>query len=326
MNVLVVGYGSIGKRHVDNLSRFDAVEHIIVFTKIRPEKTDQHKSRKIEFVDSFGRSLTDSAKIEFMSIDFAVIANETFKHMDTAILLAEQGINLFIEKPLSHNLEKVVPLKEIAERKKIMLFVAYNLRFLGAMSFIKKQITKKTIGDLYFSKIEVGQHLPIWKPARDYRNSYSARKDQGGGVALDLSHEIDYMRYLFGDPCRWMCAKSKVSKLDIDSEDLFEGIYEYDNGFICNTHMDYLQIDKKRNIRIIGSNGVIECDFIKKYIKIFTDGNDERVIEDQTLFDVNKTYVDELTSYIESLEGNKEPLINLNDGVQALRLIEDQNV
>lgn len=326
MNVLVIGYGSIGRRHVDNLSRCDAVEHIIVFTKIRPETAYHHKNGKIEFVDSLGQGFIDSAKKEFKSIDFAVIANETFKHMDTAIFLARQGINLFIEKPLSHSLEKVETLKEIAERKKVKVFVAYNLRFLGAMCFIKKQITEKTIGDLYFSKIEVGQHLPTWRPARDYRDSYSARRDQGGGVALDLSHEIDYMRYLFGDPCRWTCAKSKVSKLDIDSEDLFEGIYEYDNGFICNTHMDYLQIDKKRNIRIIGSNGAIECDFIKKYIKIFTYGNDEMVIEDQTLFDVNKTYVDELTSYIESLEGNKEPPISLNDGVQALRLIEDKNV
>ena len=324
MNALVIGYGSIGRRHVANLLCLDKIENIMVYTKSVPERKADHESGKIEFIESLDQQLTDLTSKK--AVDFAVIANETFKHMDTAILLAEQGINLFIEKPLSHNLNKIEELKEIAERKKIKMFVAYNLRFLGVINLIKKQILENTIGRLYFAKIEVGQYLPSWRPDRDYRKSYSARRDQGGGVTLDLSHEIDYMRYLFGDPCRWTCAKSKVSKLDIDSEDLFEGIYEYDNGFICNTHMDYLQIDKKRNIRIIGSNGAIECDFIKKYIKIFTDGNDEMVIEDQALFDINKTYVDELTSYIESLEGNKEPSISLNDGVQALRLIEDKNV
>lgn len=323
MNVLVVGYGSIGKRHVLNLTKLDSIDEIVIYTKIKNDLDKFHK-KKVTFIDASNVTLNDACK--HLKIDIAIIANETFKHIDTAIILAEQGINLFIEKPLSHSLEKVETLKEIAERKKIKVFVAYNLRFLGVINLIKKQIMENTIGRLYFAKIEVGQYLPSWRPDRDYRKSYSAKKDHGGGVALDLSHEIDYMRYLFGDPCDWHCVRNKVSDLAIDSDDIFEAIYEYDNGFVCNTHMDYLQMDKKRNVKIVGSKGTIECDFIKKYIKIFIGGNDELLIEDQSLFDIDKTYIDELTSYIESIEKDNEPLISLNDGAQALRLIEDKNV
>ena len=112
------------------------------------------------------------------------------------------------------------------------------------MKYVKDRLSEKIIGDLYFAKIEVGQFLPLWRPDRDYRDSYSASKAKGGGVALDLSHEIDYMRYLLETPVTGKYLKARASKLEIDSDDVFEGIYRYDNNFICNVHMDYLQKDK----------------------------------------------------------------------------------
>ena len=88
----------------------------------------------------------------------------------------------------------------------------------------EKPISSGAIGSLYFAEIEVGQYLPAWSPLSDYRESYSARKERGGGAASDLSHEIDYMRYLFGDPVSWKIMKSKVSDLDINCEDVFKGL------------------------------------------------------------------------------------------------------
>ena len=114
-----------------------------------------------------------------------------------------------------------------------------------------------------------------------------------GGAALDLSHEIDYMRYLFGDPSNWKVIKAKVSDLEIDSDDIFEGIYLYDNNFICSIHMDYLQIEKKRQIRIVGSAGTIICDFVKNEITV-NGNNKSSVINDKNMFDINKTYTDEI--------------------------------
>ncbi|MDO9288461.1 MAG: Gfo/Idh/MocA family oxidoreductase, partial [Thermodesulfovibrionales bacterium] len=191
MKVLVVGCGASGKRHIRNLVKLNSIEGISVYTK-------NHDCLKV-----FGNKdkITVADSLDNIAADFAIIANETCKHIDTALFLAAKGMDLFIEKPLSHNQDKTDELKEIAKKKKIKIFVGYNLRYLGAMKYVKDRLSEKIIGDLYFAKIEVGQFLPSWRPDRDYRNSYSASVAEGGGVALDLSHEIDYMRYLFGDPC-----------------------------------------------------------------------------------------------------------------------------
>jgi len=320
MNVLVVGYGSIGKRHTRNLMELDCIDKITVYTKLRND-INKLNNDKIVFIDTTKIILNDLCNLQ--RFDFAIIANETYKHVDTAIKLAQQNVNLFIEKPLSHNIEKIDLLNAIVRENKIKVFVAYNLRFLGAIQFIKKQLKDNKIGKLYFAKIEAGQYLPSWRPDSDYKNSYSSRKNYGGGVALDLSHEIDYMRYLFGNPRTWHCIKKKVSDLEIDSDDLFEGVYEYADGLVCNVHMDYLQIDKKRNIRIIGSNGSIECDLIHKTIKMNIIGQNQFVVDDPKLFDINQTYIDELVSFIKSMKEGFEPLVGLDEGIQVIRLIEN---
>ncbi len=312
MKALVVGCGASGKRHISNLNNFTAVKNILIFTENNDCLKEFGDKGKIRIIGS----------LDNVEADFAIIANETYKHIDTALFLAAKGMDLFIEKPLSHNQDKTDELKEIAKKKKIKIFVGYNLRYLGAMKYVKDRLSEKIIGDLYFAKIEVGQFLPSWRPDRDYRNSYSASEAKGGGVALDLSHELDYMRYLFGEPCSWKVMKARVSKLEIDSEDIFEGIYRYDNNFICNVHMDYLQKDKKREIRIIGSEGILHCDLIGKSIRIKKDDK-ETVISDKDMFDIDRTYTDELKHFIGVAEKDIIPDITLDDGIKALKLLED---
>lgn len=315
MKVLVVGCGSIGKRHISNLLKLNDIKCIMIYTKNTDCIKNFKKENKIEEVNS----------LQSISANFAIIANETHKHLETAITLADKDIDLFIEKPLSHNLNNIETLASIAKKQDLKIFIAYNLRFLGALNYIKKQLSESIIGTPYFAKIEVGQYLPSWRTERDYSTSYSARKSKGGGVALDLSHEIDYMCYLFGMPISWKAVKAKVSDLKIDSDDIFEGLYSYENNFVCNVHMDYLQQIKKRDLRISGSKGTLICDFIKKYIKIIRDDG-EVVIDDENLFDLNKTYMDELKHFIESVKNRNEPYISLEDGINVLRLLEDGSV
>jgi len=324
MNVIVIGYGSIGKRHVDNLLKVRQIDQIIVCSNHHDSFQNHPEKEKLKLV----RSLEDLPPMmsNGRQFDFAIIANETYKHVETANTLAESGIDLFIEKPISDSATKAISLKKIAESKDIKIFVAYNFRFLGAIQYIKNQISSGVIGSLYFAEIEVGQYLPSWRPLSDYRESYSARKEQGGGAALDLSHEIDYMRYLFGDPVSWKIMKSKVSHLDINSEDIFKGIYRFSSGFLCSVHMDYIHHNKKRGINIVGSKGTLECDFIKKYIKMQKNSGEISLIEDARLFDVDESYKSELNDFIECIEKDKTPQITLDDGIEVLKLIEGDHV
>ncbi len=322
MQVLVVGYGSIGRRHVSNLLKLNNITKIVVFTKAKQKEAGCFDKR-IQFVDSL-RYFPEDVSVD-EKFEFAIIANETYKHIDTAVTLAKKGIHLFIEKPLSHNLDRVETLMEIVEEQKLKVFIAYNLRFMGAIQKIKQELEDETIGKLYFAQVEVGQYLPDWRPNTDYKKSYSASSKKGGGVSLDLSHELDYMKYLFGMPLLWKTLKRKVSNLKINCDDLFEGIYQFNNGFICNVHMDYLQKVKKRIIRVVGSEGTITTNFFSKHMEIVK-GDERQCLNDESLFDTENTYIDELCHFIDVIKNDTSPLVSLDDGISILEMLEDRYV
>jgi len=328
MRVLVVGCGSIGKRHVGNLLERDDIEHIFVVTKIDPVSLNLNRHKKVTFIKPPALSTPDLSYlplISFSKSDFAIIANETSKHMDWAISLGRMGINLLIEKPLSHTLDRVAELRNIVDEMKIKVMVGYNLRFLEIMGAIKEYLAKGLLGKIYFAKIEVGQYLPSWRKDVDYRSTYSASKSMGGGVSLDLSHEIDYMKYLFGFPLSWKIIKGKVSDLEITSDDIFEGIYRY-NTYLCNVHMDYLQRQMKRECRIVGSKGSLTCDFVNRRFELQGSVDGDLCIDSPDAFDMDKTYKIELAQFIQAIQGDKSPAITLVDGIDALKLIEEDNV
>ncbi len=312
MKALVVGCGSIGKRHIRNLCKVREIDYIYVFSSI--------KNCAKEFTGA-GKTVEQVSSIDNTDADIALICNNTSRHIESALVLAGQGIDLFIEKPLSHNLKNIDKLRTLARKNKIKTFLAYNMRFLGAIELVKKTVKSGAIGRLFFSRIEAGQYLPSWRPGTDYRKSYSASSSLGGGVDLDLSHEIDYMRYIFGEPRNWQVVKAKVSKLEISSNDIFEGIYTYNNGPVTSVHLDYLAVRPNRKLLITGEKGAIECDFIAKTIKI-----KGKVYKNRTLFDMPLTYEKELNHFIKAVKSNGKLLTTLDDGIAALKLIGAKNV
>lgn len=325
MNVLVIGFGSIGKRHVANLSKMDEIKAVYVLTGQKPQ---EGQDQKVHFLDPL--DLKAPRKLSHFllkqQIEFAVIANETSKHLATSLMIADAGIHLFIEKPLSHTLDGVTALSETAVRRGLKIFVGYNLRFLGVIRDLKEKLSRSIIGDLYFGRIEAGYSLALWRPDRDYRTMYSSSSAKGGGVALDLSHEVDYMRFLFGQPRSWKVMRTKASSLEIDTDDLFEGLYQFDNNFVCSVHMDYLQPCKKREIRIFGSKGSIVCDVAGNLLKTKAEDCGEVCVTDQRMFDIPGTYVDEMRHFVAVMKGMEEPCVTLDDGIKALKLLQDSHV
>jgi predicted dehydrogenase len=321
MNVLVVGTGSIARRHIKNLQELDEIKRIYIYSSrgIPPSGISDNKV------------FTQESLQNLQDVDFAIIANETHKHISVATKLAEQGIHLFLEKPVSHKLQEAQELKELTSEKSILVFVGYNLRFLGIIQFLKKEIEKGRFGKIFFAQIEAGQFLPDWRPGRDYRKVYSAFKNQGGGVALELSHELDYMMYLFGFPSQWNFFSKKVSNLEIETDDIFEGIFCFQKDFVCNVHLDYLQQTKKRSLKIVGSEGTADCNLLNKNLTLSrTDPDSGKLlistIDDESLFDLDATYKDELKSFINTINRGSKPEISLHDGLQVLDLLKGQNV
>lgn len=312
LRVLVVGCGSIGKRHLAYLTTLEGIDGISVFTG---------NSRCLEGFEP-DRRIRAIASLDDAMADIAVIANETNKHAETAVSLARRGMHLFIEKPVAVSAEQAEAMMIDVAGTGVKVHVGYNLRFLGIMDRMRTLLAGKALGTPYFARIEAGQYLPDWRPGTDYQSSYSASAARGGGVALDLSHEIDYMRYLFGDPVSWQVARSRVSGLTVDSDDMFDGLYRYAGDFVCSVHLDYLQRTKKRKIRIAGSQGELVCDLVARRMTLTTQGR-ETIVDDESLFDVAGTYPVELRQFLRVVTEGATPRATMEDGVRALRLIEE---
>lgn len=309
MKALVVGFGSIGRRHAANLLALNGIERVEILT-----------ARSIPDDD---KRLTRANSLESADADFAVIANETDRHAETALKLMERGVHLFIEKPLAATIGEAEAVARKAADLRVKVFVGYNLRFLGALKILKEKIADGAVGKPYCARFEVGQYLPDWRPDRDYRKTYSASA-AGGGVALDLSHEIDAMRYLFGDPLLWKTLKLRSGTLEIESDDIFEGIYEYANGLVSGVHADYLAPRKKRLVTVAGSGGEAICDIAHSTLDVIgRSGEVGFSAKGGPLFDAVRTYADELESFVRSLTLDTAPEITADDGVRALRLTED---
>jgi len=307
MRALVIGCGSIGRRHIRNLAGMG----------VRDIRVVSRRPGCLRPLGGLPARVTVIGSAAGVAADFAMICNETDRPFRRADPFLKRGMPVFIEKPVSHSLKEARRLLPWARRGKI--FIAYNFRFLGAIRHIKGLLDRRVLGTVYSARFEVGQYLPDWRPGRDWKRTYSADPKRGGGVALDLSHEIDYMRYLFGDPVRHATMRSRAGGLESKVESLFEGLYQYADGFTCSVHMDYLQRIPRRTIRIVGTKAVLECDLIGKRMEILSPGR-RRVLTDKRFFDLDKTYRDELAHFIRCVAGRERPLIGVPDGIRALEL------
>lgn len=308
-DVLVVGCGSIGQRRINLLLTFPEVNTVNVYTRRKASVRRWKGNSRVRFVNSMN-----------VAVDCAFICNETSLHVKSALPLAARGIPLFIEKPLSHSLSEAERFCRAVSRRGLPVYIGYNLRFLGAIQLLRNLVQRGSLGRLWGARIEVGQYLPDWRPGRRWRDTYSARGAQGGGVALDLSHEVDYMRWLFGEPRGQSVATSRAGNLGINVDSLFEGIYRFKNGFLCSVHLDYLQKPPRRVIRINGSKGTVECDLLKGRVTILREGR-LTVLKNRRLFDFGASYKNEMRHFFHCLKGGLPFLTSTNDGVRALELI-----
>lgn len=215
MKILVLGCGSAGKRHIRNLLSLNAGK-----TAAYDINEEKLKAVKKEFsIDGY----TDLNKaLSEDKYDAALICSPPSCHVAQVSLLLENGMHCFIEKPMSHNLEGIDKLIETAFKKQKAVLVGYSLRFSPMLVNIKRLIDEGAVGNILSLRASVGYYLPYWRPHEDYRKGYGASLELGGGIVLDASHEIDYVRYLVGEVEEVFAVCRKLSKLDIDTEDFAE--------------------------------------------------------------------------------------------------------
>ena len=311
LKALVIGYGSIGKRHIENLSKIKNME-IIVCTKRKNDIFLKQKNCKIF------SSIHDCLKEK---PTFGIITNETSYHVKSAIILAKYGIHLLIEKPLSDNLCNTEKLLKIVKTKKLILLIGSNLRFHPSIILMKNMILKGTLGKIISANVENGSFLPEWHPNQDYKINYSARDNLGGGVVLTCIHEIDYLYWFFGSVTDVYSVTGNFSNLDIDTDDLSAIILKFKNKIIAEAHLDYFQQPSARGCKIIGTKGTLVWDMKKNSLLFYSIKNKKWITKlKMSNFNLNDTYVDELNHFLKCIKYNKKPINDINEGIYSLKI------
>lgn len=310
MKVLVIGVGSIGSRHLANISALG------------------HEAYAIDINEANLDKVALSAKKTFLSLDEALeekpnvafICTYSNDHIKPAMKCADAGCHLFIEKPLSMNAEGVDKLVRLCNSKNLITMVGCNMRFHPAISYMYK-IIKDDIhfGDKLWGGLEFGYYLPFDKP--DYTNCYKANKHMGGNLIFDGIHELDCAVWFFGVPKEVVCNKSILSSLKIDTEDHVEMIIKFRSGAVCTIHMDYLQHGYSRRYKIVCGDGTIVWDFSNGSVGIITTSDATWKWQDMKLeISYNQMYVDEVQYFLNCVSSSKQTFNSLEKSYSVLKL------
>jgi len=337
LKILIVGFGSIGKRHLENLLSKTNSE-IIVYSK----RTDLNSLNKknIKIFNSLERCLSEKPDIGF-------ITNETAYHIPVAIKLAKSGLDLFIEKPLSNSIENIIVLKNLVRQKKLITQMGFNFRFHDAIKKIRQSIKERKIGRIISVQVEHSSHLPDWHPYEDYKKGYAAKKDLGGGVVLTQSHELDYLYWFFGYPETVFSVTGKFSDLKISTDDLSTSIIKFKNDIIAQIHLSFFQGPEYRSCQINvyvfdfetddqqaqylsrlaafaegkGTKGTIFWNSESNEVKMY-DNKKKRwsVLLKLIKFERNQMYVDEIKHFLNCVKKRKKTINDLEEGIKTMKI------
>lgn len=303
--ILFVGLGSIGCRHLENIKEALPSAQIAALRS----RENATKSEFDDLIDYEFYNIEDAKKF---NPEIVFITNPTSLHVETALEFIKMVTGMFIEKPVSDSVEKVQKL--IEKDVKAVIHVACPLRFHPALKFIKNYLEDSH--KILNIKIASGSYLPDWRPSQDYKQTYCAIKELGGGVSLDLIHEVDYMRWIFGDVKEGYFGSSKLSELEIETEDISYGIWKLKNGILCEIHLDYFRKIPERYLEIITDEAVIKVDLINSVITI---DNGLKVEKFDFEFDRNDMYKNEIKYFLNCINEDKNSFNDLNFAFNTLK-------
>lgn len=328
MKILMIGLGSIGQRHVRNIRRIYGNDiEIIAYRVRRLQQTfsDTMQIREgINLEDEHNiKSYSDLDEALSTGPDIAFITNITAKHMECALKCAKAGCDIFLEKPVSDSMEGVAKLKEIADEKKLVVFMGYQNRYHPAIRTLKEYLDKDLIGRIITVDAAFCERLITMHTYEDYSTTYMARKDMGGGCILNLQiHDIDILQWLFGKPIE-NTIKSVVranSSLKIDVEDHAVITYNanYKDGMVTvTTRSDFLAYPPIHTFLLIGEKGRIDIDMNKAVITAY-DENGTADVKEFKDFQRNDMFIEELKDFMDAVKTRAKAVIPLEDGIAGL--------
>lgn len=314
MRGLVVGGGSIGKRHLRNLKLLG----IDCLGLVEPDAERQSAAVS----ESTVRSFVDLDTGLNWHPDFVVVATPTHLHAQQTLSIVERGLAVFVEKPLSHTAAHLQEISGEVERKGLISLVGCNMRFHPGPAQVKQLIDEEKIGRILFARIHTGSYLPDWRPGTDYRANYAARVESGGGCILDCIHEIDLARWYLGEVQSVFCWAGHLSSIEIETEDVAILVCGHTSGAMSETHLDYVQQTYERGCQIVGELGSIFWDFNARTVRwYFAASKQWTTYPHPETWELNQMYVDEMKHFLDCLEHNRPTALPIPEAARLMQVV-----
>jgi predicted dehydrogenase len=260
--------------------------------------------------------------------DAAMICSPNHLHVRQASVLARAGCHLFVEKPLSLDLDEALSLEPVLKETGVSLMVGCNLRFHPGVKAMAQALESGRIGRPVYARAQFAHYLPNWRSAQDYRTTYSANRDQGGGILLDAIHEPDYLLWLLGQARSVRGEMLRLGDLEMDVEDTAVYVMEHESGARSEVHVDFLRRDKARGCELVGTEGTVAWSSTGKNpenvsVRLFdASTNRWEPLFERAEYDLNGQYVDELAYFLDMVGKGSEPMNGLPEAMRTMRLIE----
>lgn len=320
MHVLIAGLGAVGQRHARNLRRvYGGDLRLSAFRQVGSrhvitEALRQDTARDVE---------TDLAITTYRDLDTALasgpdvvfVCTPSSQHLDIARRAAAARCHLFIEKPVSHSLDGLDELASLIAERELVAAVGCQWRFHPCVQWLRRLLQEGTLGRLRGVEIDYAEYLPDWHPYEDYRASYAARADLGGGVVLTQVHDYDLAWWLFGQPSRVAANGGHLSGLEIDVEDTVDARLEGAAAPI-RIRQTFASKPPRRIITVTADTATVSVDLLNA--RVTTTGGVERfALQD---YQRNQMFMDEIVQFGACLAGKERPMVPLQDGISVLRL------
>ncbi len=309
---LIVGCGSIGKRHIRNLL-YLGYKNIVACETSK----DVLQEIKTEFEDSV--KVSDSFDEALAMSDAVLICTPNHLHTKFVLDALKKNKHVFVEKPLAHTLDDLDKVEKLINEKDVTFQVGFNLRHHLLLQKTKKLLDSGDIGKVLHATLDSGSYLPNWRPGKDYSKNYAAKESTGGGIIFENTHELDYAEWFFGKPVSIYCSAKKISDLDIETEDTADIMLTTELGIPITIHLDYLQEPSTRTFRIVGNKGILKGNLnnntLETLKQTFTSFE-----QDASVFDYNVTYVSEILEFINCIQEKKNPTTGFKEGLSSLKI------
>jgi predicted dehydrogenase len=324
MKILIAGLGSIGRRHFRNLIALEEKDIVLL--------RSHHSTLPDEELAGYPVETDLQLALVKHQPEAVIVATPTALHLEAAIPAARAGCHILLEKPVSNSLDRLDELQGIATKSGSRILVGFQFRYHPTLIKARELVQAGVLGKILAVHAHWGEYLPNWHPWEDYRQSYAARVDLGGGVVVTLTHPLDYLRYILGDIRELWSFNGRVSALDIGVEDAAEIGLRFANGAIGAVHVNYFQRPPVHRLEIVGAQGTLRWDNADGMLQLqkmpaefgsYAAQPPAAVISEfppPSGFERNQLFIAQTEHFLQVARGEAQPLCTLADGVEALKI------